>query len=124
MVLVWDLVLNPGSDLSYMQIQNLFRRGMFRATLARKRNLAQLFSVSRWNVMLILRLVLALIFALVAFIFTEIIPDIQPFNHNILRLVIAFWFGLMGYGLFPDLARIISINTIFLFNSLATRVGL
>src|SRR5947207_947886 len=74
--------------------------------------------------MFILRLFLALIFVLVSFFFSEFIPDIPPFNHTLLRLIATFWFGLMGYGLFPDLARIVSVNTLSLFNSLAARVGI
>lgn len=74
------------------------------------------------DVSTVLRLVLAIVFALIAFIFTEVIPDIPPFNRIFLRVVITLWFGLMGYGLFPDLARIISTSTIHLVNTLASRV--
>lgn len=70
----------------------------------------------------VLRLVLAVVFALIAFIFTEVIPDIPPFNHIFLRVVITIWFGLMGYGLFPDLARIISSSVLHLVNSFASRI--
>ncbi len=77
---------------------------------------------ARIDVSTVLRLVLAVVFALIAFIFTEVIPDIPPFNRIFLRVVITLWFGLMGYGLFPDLARVISTSTIHLVNTLASKV--
>jgi uncharacterized protein YacL len=77
---------------------------------------------ARIDVSTVLRLVLAVVFALIAFIFTEVIPDIPPFNRIFLRVVITLWFGLMGYGLFPDLARVISTSAIHLVNTLASKV--
>ncbi|MDO8498795.1 MAG: hypothetical protein Q7S44_03345 [bacterium] len=70
-----------------------------------------------------LRLVLAIIFALTAFIFTEVLPEIPPFNRIFLRILITLWFGLMGYGLFPDIAKVVTTATINLINSLVTRVS-
>lgn len=77
----------------------------------------------RINVTLILRLVLAVIFALIAFIFTEVVPDIPPFNRIFLRVVITVWFGLMGYGLFPDLAKLVSTATIRFVNNFTSRLS-
>ncbi len=77
---------------------------------------------ARIDVSTVLRLVLAVVFALIAFIFTEVIPDIPPFNRIFLRVVVTLWFGLMGYGLFPDLARVISTSAIHLVNTLASKV--
>lgn len=71
----------------------------------------------------VLRLVLAVVFALTAFIFTEVLPDIPPFNRIFLRIVITIWFGLMGYGLFPDLAKIVSTTTIRFVNSFVSRLS-
>ena len=71
----------------------------------------------------ILRIVLAVVFALTAFIFTEVIPDIPPLNRIFLRLVVTIWFGLLGYGIFPDLARIISSSTVHFINTLVARVS-
>lgn len=71
----------------------------------------------------VLRLVLAVVFALTAFIFTEVVPDIPPFNRIFLRIVITVWFGLMGYGLFPDLAKIVSTTTIRFINSFISRLS-
>lgn len=75
------------------------------------------------NVTWVLRLVLAVVFALTAFIFTEVVPDIPPFNRIFLRIVITIWFGLMGYGLFPDLAKIVSTATIRFVNSFVSRLS-
>lgn len=71
----------------------------------------------------VLRLVLAVVFALTAFIFTEVLPDIPPFNRIFLRIIITIWFGLMGYGLFPDLAKIVSTTTIRFVNSFVSRLS-
>lgn len=71
----------------------------------------------------VLRLVLAVVFALTAFIFTEVVPDIPPFNRIFLRIVITLWSGLMGYGLFPDLAKIVSTTTIKFVNSFVSRLS-
>lgn len=75
------------------------------------------------NITLILRIILAVFFALIAFIFSELIPDIPPFNHAFLRVVITIWFGLLGYGLFPDLARLVTTTTLNLINAFITRVS-
>lgn len=75
------------------------------------------------NLKQVLRVVIAIVFALTAFIFTEVIPDVPPFNRIFLRIVVTVWFGLMGYGLFPDLAKIVSGATLNLINNLAQRVS-
>lgn len=75
------------------------------------------------NATLILRIVLAIVFALIAFIFTEVVPDIPPFNRIFLRMVITLWFGLMGYGLFPDLAQIVSTAAVRLVNNLVSSLS-
>lgn len=75
------------------------------------------------NVTWVLRLVLAVAFALTAFIFTEVVPDLPPFNRIFLRVVITVWFGLMGYGLFPDLAKIVSTTALRFVNSFTSRLS-
>lgn len=72
---------------------------------------------------LILRLILAVSFSLIAFIFSEIVPDFPLFNHIVLRLVITAWFGLFGFGLFPDFAKWVSITTISLTNALTSKLS-
>lgn len=71
----------------------------------------------------LLRLLMAVGFALPAFIFTEVIPDIPPFHHTFLRVVITVWFALLGYGLFPDLAKFISLQAISLINLFTNKIS-
>jgi uncharacterized protein YacL len=71
----------------------------------------------------ILRLILAVAFALIAFIFSEIVPDIPPIHRNVLRFAITLWFGLLGYGLFPDIARAITTYTMNGVNALTMRIS-
>jgi uncharacterized protein YacL len=66
---------------------------------------------------------LAVTFALVAFIFSELVPDLPPISHNTLRIVITVWFGVMGFSIFPDIARIVTIYTVSWINSLTNRVS-
>jgi uncharacterized protein YacL len=77
----------------------------------------------KWNLLLIIRIIFAVTFALTAFIFSELIPDIPPLSHNLLRIIITVWFGLVGYGLFPDIARAVTINTINMVNNLIDMVS-
>lgn len=72
---------------------------------------------------IILRLILAIIFALIAFIFSEVVPDIPPISKNILRVIITLWSGLLGYGLFPDIARAITNYSLNIFNALTLRIS-
>lgn len=75
------------------------------------------------DVWLILRLILALSFALIAFIFSEVIPNLPPLSSMVIRVLITFWFGLLGYGLFPDLAQKTTALTISWANSLTHKVS-
>lgn len=75
------------------------------------------------NTKLSLRLILAVVFALIAFIFSELVPDLPPFSHIFLRVTITVWFGLMGFGLFPDIARRASLATLSLINLLTSKVS-
>lgn len=69
------------------------------------------------------RILMAIGFALPAFIFTELIPDIPPFHHTFLRIVVTLWFALLGYGLFPDLAKFISLQAIALINLFVSKIS-
>lgn len=70
-----------------------------------------------------LRIILAVIFALTAFIFSEVIPEIPPFNRTFLRIVITIWFGVIGYSVFPDLARVVTTQTLNLINNFVFRIS-
>lgn len=75
------------------------------------------------QIQLILRLILALIFSLPAFIFSELIPDLPPFHKTFLRIVITVWFGLIGFGVFPDIARWVTRITISFVNLFTDRIS-
>lgn len=70
----------------------------------------------------VLKLLLALIFALTAFIFSEVVSDIPPFSNRVLRVIITAWFGLMGYALFPNFAKLVTTTTLKLFNQFINKV--
>ena len=72
---------------------------------------------------IILRLILAIIFALIAFIFSEVVPDIPPISKNVLRVIITLWSGLLGYGLFPDIARAITNYSVHILNTFTLRIS-
>ncbi len=69
-----------------------------------------------------LRLFLAISFALIAFIFSELLPDIPPINHNVLRVIVTLWFGLVGYSLFPDMAKSLTNLAMTQINAISQRV--
>lgn len=71
----------------------------------------------------LLRLSVAIAFALPTFIFTELIPDIPPFNRTFLRAVITLWFALLGYGLFPDLAKLATFQIVALINAFTNKIS-
>lgn len=72
---------------------------------------------------LALRLILAVIFALVGFIFSDVVPSIPPFSSNILRFFIAFWSGLLGFGVFPDLAKWVTLTSLNFINFITEKVS-
>jgi uncharacterized protein YacL len=75
------------------------------------------------RIKLVLRLILAIIFALIAFIFSEVVPDIPPFSRNILRMFVTIWFGLLGFGVFPDVAKRVSTWAIMGMNTITDRIS-
>lgn len=75
------------------------------------------------SVMFVLRIVLAIIFSLTAFIFSDVITEIPPFNRTFLRVLITLWFGIIGYTIFPDLARVVSTQTLNLINTFISRIS-
>lgn len=75
------------------------------------------------SVTFVLRLILAIIFALTAFIFSEVIPEVAPFNRTFLRLLITLWFGIIGYTVFPDIARVVTTQTLNLINNFVSRIS-
>jgi uncharacterized protein YacL len=75
------------------------------------------------RIKLVLRLILAVVFALVAFIFSDLIIEIPPFSKPILRMFITVWFGLLGFGVFPDIAKRVSTWTVLGMNTITEKIS-
>jgi uncharacterized protein YacL len=71
---------------------------------------------------LVLRLVVAAIFATFAAIISELIPPIEGFNAILIRAIVTIWAALMGFALFPDLAAKVTRIALSLFNQMVSRV--
>lgn len=74
-------------------------------------------------VKLVLRLILAITFAVVAVIFSELIPPIGNTNPLVVKVVVTFLSALAGFAIFPDLASKVTRTTISLFNLALGRVS-
>lgn len=79
--------------------------------------------IFKWGWKLILRLILALGFALVAFIFSEVVPVVPRIDHTLLRILITAFFGILGFGVFPDIARTITLASISFVNFITAKVS-
>ena len=72
---------------------------------------------------LILRLILAITFAVVAVIFSELIPPINGVNPFIVKTLLTILAGFSGFVIFPDLAGYLTKLTIFFFNLTVARIS-
>lgn len=72
---------------------------------------------------IVLRLIVAVIFAVVAVIFSELIPPFDNINNIVLRVLVTSVSALAGFIIFPDLATTITKITISLFNLSVARVS-
>lgn len=72
---------------------------------------------------LVLRLILALTFATVAVIFSDLIPDIPRTNTLLVKVVVTSIIGWVGFLIFPDVARYVRIISLTLFNFTLHRVS-
>lgn len=72
---------------------------------------------------IILRFILAIAFAVVAIIFSELIPPIDNFNPFIIKVLITLLTGAVGFVVFPDLASYLTKLTISLFNLTVARIS-
>ncbi len=70
-----------------------------------------------------LRLVLAAVFAIVAVIFTELLPPIEGVSSGVIRVLITLLSALVGFAVFPDLAAFFSHLTISFFNIAVSRIS-
>jgi len=74
-------------------------------------------------VKLVLRLVLAATFAVVAIIFSELIPPIEGANPLVARIFVTFIAATLGFIVFPDIATNVTKFTIYLFNISVNRLS-
>lgn len=70
-----------------------------------------------------LRLVLAIIFAIVAIIFSELIPPINWANPFVLRVLVTLLAAIVGFAIFPDIASKVTRITISLYNITVARLS-
>ncbi|MBI2020475.1 TRAM domain-containing protein [Candidatus Daviesbacteria bacterium] len=75
------------------------------------------------RVRLVLRAILALIFATLAIIFSELIPPIDSTNPFLIRATLTVLAAWIGFIVFPDVARYIRVITLTLFNFFVRRLS-
>lgn len=66
---------------------------------------------------IILRLILAIIFAAFAAIFAQLIPPLPGMDSELVRILLTVACALIGFLIFPDVARKITVVALTLFNS-------
>lgn len=75
------------------------------------------------RVKLVLRLILAAIFAFIAVIFSELIPPLEGINPFVLRIFVTSISAFLGFIVFPDIATGATKLTITLFNLTINRLS-
>jgi len=75
------------------------------------------------RIKLIFRLILALIFATNIAIFSQLIPPFAGVNPFIIRVLLTLAAGLIGFAVFPEVARYIRVITSTSFNVIIRRVA-
>lgn len=74
------------------------------------------------RIKLILRVILAFVFAASAVLFSELLPPISGINYFIIRGFITLIAGLIGFLVFPDIALKVSAISVNFFNFFINRV--
>lgn len=74
------------------------------------------------NTKITLRLLLAVSFAVIAIIFSELIPPVENLNSALLRVLLTILSALIGFLVFPDLASWATSITVSGFNFLVHRL--
>lgn len=72
---------------------------------------------------LILRLILAFVFATLAAIYSQLIPNFEGATSFLVRVLLTIAAGLIGYIVFPGIARSIRVITLTTFNFIVHRVS-
>ncbi len=75
------------------------------------------------RIKLVLRLILALIFATNTAIFSQLIPPFAGVDPFAIRVVLTVAAGLIGFAVFPDVARYIRVITSTFFNFVVHRLS-
>lgn len=75
------------------------------------------------RIKLILRLILALIFAITGAIFSQLIPPLGGTDPFAVRVILTFVVGAVGFVIFPDVAKYVRIITLTLFNFVVHRLS-
>ena len=97
---------------------NVFSRGIsFRIHLPLRKELFQV------KLKLVLRLIVALIFATLAAIFSQLIPPIPGVNPFVIRVLLTLAVGGVGFMVFPDIARSVRVITMTTFTFIVHRVS-
>jgi len=72
---------------------------------------------------LVLRLILAFVFATFAAIFSQLIPPIQGINSFAIRALLTLAAGGIGYMVFPEIAHSINVISMTMFNFVVHRLS-
>lgn len=75
------------------------------------------------RIKMVLRLILALIFATNTAIFSQLIPPFAGINSFIIRTLLTLAAGLIGFAVFPEVARYVRVITSTSFNVVIRRVA-
>lgn len=74
------------------------------------------------NIKLTLRLILAITFATLAVIFSELLPPLEGVDSVVLRILVTILAALVGFLIFPDIASSVTILTIHSFNYIINKL--
>lgn len=75
------------------------------------------------RIKIILRLILALIFGTLAVIYSQLIPPIAGADPLLIRFLVTLVSALVGFLVFPDIARRVTLTTMSLFNFVIHRLS-
>ncbi len=75
------------------------------------------------RIKIVLRLILALIFAVVASIFSQLIPPFGGADSFIIKVIVTLLAGFIGFVIFPDIVKPIRVVTITTVNFLVHKVS-
>ncbi|MBI2334929.1 twitching motility protein PilT, partial [Candidatus Daviesbacteria bacterium] len=75
------------------------------------------------RIKLVLRLILALIFATNTAIFSQLIPPFAGVDPFAIRVILTVAVGLLGFAVFPDVARYVRVIIMPLFNFVVHRLS-